>query len=135
HEGGAALLGQIGGDARVLDHCVLLGESLWFQPALRLVSGHPWRPRNHHRFTTDPMRTGEGGGSLCEWRGLARALIARQDGWRTGADAAKPARRPRYSLTKRTAMEPSPTAAAARLTEPLRTSPTANTPGALVSSR
>jgi hypothetical protein len=60
HEGGAALLAQVGGDARVLDHCVLLGELLWFQPASLLVSGHPWRPRNHHRFTTEPVRTGEG---------------------------------------------------------------------------
>ena len=34
-----------------------------------------------------------------------------------------------------TAMAPSPTAAATRLRFPLRTSPTANTPGRLVSSR
>ena len=51
------------------------------------------------------------------------------------AVAAKPDRRQRYSLTKRTAMEPSPTAAAARLTEPLRASPAANRPGTLVSSK
>jgi hypothetical protein len=51
------------------------------------------------------------------------------------AGVAKPARRPRYSLTNRTAMEPSPTAAAALFTELLRTSPAANTPGVLVSSR
>ena len=71
-------LGHCGGDARVLDHCVLLGESLWFQPASQLVSGHPWRPRIHHRFTTDPVRTGGGerGGSLCRWRVLARAVTA-----------------------------------------------------------
>src|SRR4051795_3178556 len=40
----------------------------------------------------------------------------------------------RCSCTRRTAMEPSPTAEATRLTEPLRTSPAANTPGRLVSS-
>src|SRR5215471_10227977 len=42
---------------------------------------------------------------------------------------------PRYCWAKRTAMLPSPTAAATRLTELARTSPTANTPGRLVSSR
>ena len=35
----------------------------------------------------------------------------------------------RCSCTDRTALEPSPTAAATRFIEPLRTSPTANTPG------
>ena len=39
----------------------------------------------------------------------------------------------RRSKTSRTAMEPSPMAAAARLTEPLRTSPTAKIPALLVS--
>src|SRR5215472_10188288 len=39
----------------------------------------------------------------------------------------------RRSYTSRTAMEPSPMAAAARLTEPLRTSPAAKIPGLLVS--
>jgi hypothetical protein len=39
----------------------------------------------------------------------------------------------RRSKARRTAIEPSPMAAATRLTEPLRTSPTANTPGLLVS--
>ena len=34
-----------------------------------------------------------------------------------------------------TAIEPSPAAEATRLTEPARTSPTANTPGTLVSKR
>jgi hypothetical protein len=33
------------------------------------------------------------------------------------------------------AIEPSPTVEATRLTEPLRTSPTANTPGRLASSK
>src|SRR5262249_55935712 len=42
---------------------------------------------------------------------------------------------PRYCWAKRTAMLPSPTAAATRLTELARTSPTANTPGRLVSRR
>ena len=40
----------------------------------------------------------------------------------------------RYSCTDRTALEPSPTAAATRLSEPWRTSPTANTPGSDVSN-
>src|SRR5215216_3950524 len=39
----------------------------------------------------------------------------------------------RRSKARRTATEPSPIAAATRLTEPLRTSPTANMPGLLVS--
>ena len=41
---------------------------------------------------------------------------------------------PKYSWIWRMAIDPSPTAEATRLTEPLRTSPTANTPGWLVSS-
>src|SRR5262249_55197752 len=41
----------------------------------------------------------------------------------------------RYSCTNWTAIAPSPTAEATRLTEPERTSPAANTPGWLVSSR
>ncbi len=41
---------------------------------------------------------------------------------------------PKYSWMCRIAMAPSPTAEATRLTEPLRTSPAANTPGRLVSS-
>jgi hypothetical protein len=40
----------------------------------------------------------------------------------------------RYSWTGRIATEPSPTADATRLTEPCRTSPTAKTPGKLVSN-
>src|ERR1700754_768366 len=40
---------------------------------------------------------------------------------------------PKYSWIWRTAIDPSPTAEATRLTEPLRTSPAANTPGWLVS--
>src|SRR6266446_609360 len=42
--------------------------------------------------------------------------------------------KPRYSWTERTAAEPSPTAAATRLVDPERTSPTANNPGRLVSN-
>ena len=41
---------------------------------------------------------------------------------------------PKYSWIWRMAIDPSPTAEATRLTEPLRTSPAANTPGWLVSS-
>src|SRR4249920_1009866 len=41
----------------------------------------------------------------------------------------------RYSSTNCTAIAPSPTAEATRLTEPDRTSPAANTPGRLVSSK
>ena len=41
---------------------------------------------------------------------------------------------PKYSWIWRIAIAPSPTAEATRLTEPLRTSPAANTPGRLVSS-
>ncbi|MDT5066306.1 MAG: hypothetical protein QOK02_2461 [Mycobacterium sp.] len=41
---------------------------------------------------------------------------------------------PKYSWICRMAMDPSPTADETRFTEPLRTSPTANTPGWLVSS-
>ena len=41
---------------------------------------------------------------------------------------------PKYSWIWRIAIDPSPTAEATRLTEPLRTSPAANTPGWLVSS-
>src|SRR5512144_556901 len=41
----------------------------------------------------------------------------------------------RYSCTNWTTIAPSPTAEAMRLTEPDRTSPAANTPGRLVSSR
>src|SRR4029079_3725850 len=40
----------------------------------------------------------------------------------------------RYSWTDRTALDPSPTAAATRFIEPERTSPTANTPGPDVSN-
>src|SRR5262245_11971542 len=40
----------------------------------------------------------------------------------------------RFSWTERTAADPSPTAAATRLIEPDRTSPTANNPGELVSN-
>lgn len=39
------------------------------------------------------------------------------------------------ACTKLTTMDPSPTADATRFTDPLRTSPAANTPGRLVSSR
>src|ERR671921_2519196 len=42
--------------------------------------------------------------------------------------------RARYSCTERMQTLPSPTADATRLTEPCRTSPTANTPGMLVSN-
>src|SRR5262249_42012594 len=42
--------------------------------------------------------------------------------------------RPRYCWTRRTAMLPSPTAAATRMTEWARTSPMAKTPGTLASS-
>src|SRR4029078_3712296 len=49
--------------------------------------------------------------------------------------ATRPPRWPRCSRTDRMAIEPSPTAEATRLTERLRTSPTANTPGRLVSTR
>jgi hypothetical protein len=48
--------------------------------------------------------------------------------------AATSARR-RCSLTKRMAIEPSPTAVATRLAEPLRTSPAAKTPGRLASGK
>src|SRR5437016_7485864 len=41
----------------------------------------------------------------------------------------------KYSWTNWTAIDPSPTAEATRLTEPERTSPAANTPGRLVSNR
>ena len=41
----------------------------------------------------------------------------------------------RYSCTKCTAIEPSPTAEATRFIDSLRTSPATNTPGMLVSSR
>src|ERR687896_602331 len=41
----------------------------------------------------------------------------------------------KYSCTNWTAIAPSPTAAATRLTEPDRTSPAANTPGRLVSRK
>ena len=41
----------------------------------------------------------------------------------------------RYSWTKCTAIEPSPTADATRFIDSLRTSPATNTPGMLVSSR
>src|SRR6185312_11126072 len=40
----------------------------------------------------------------------------------------------RWSCTERTARDPSPTAAATRFNEPLRTSPTAKTPGTDVSN-
>ena len=40
-----------------------------------------------------------------------------------------------WACTKPTAIAPSPTAAATRLAEPARTSPAANTPGRLVSSK
>src|SRR5215469_13194138 len=52
----------------------------------------------------------------------------------TGCGGTRPTRRPRCSLTNRIAIDPSPTAEATRFTEPLRTSPAANTPGVLVSS-
>src|SRR5262245_56676793 len=44
-------------------------------------------------------------------------------------------RRPRYSAAKRTAIPPSPTAGATIFVDPERTSPTAKTPGRLVSRR
>src|SRR5215831_14235118 len=60
HHGGLALGGQSGGDGWVgVDHRVLLGEFWWLQPASQQASGHPWRPRNRHPFTTDPARIGE----------------------------------------------------------------------------
>jgi len=53
----------------------------------------------------------------------------RSPGGATAADQV-----PKYSWIWRIAIDPSPTAEATRLTEPLRTSPAANTPGWLVSS-
>ena len=54
-------------------------------------------------------------------------------GWSpVGATAADQV--PKYSWIWRIAIDPSPTAEATRLTEPLRTSPAAKTPGRLVSS-
>jgi hypothetical protein len=50
------------------------------------------------------------------------------------AERPPPIRAPKYSWIWRIAMDPSPTADATRLTEPLRTSPAANTPALLVSS-
>jgi len=52
----------------------------------------------------------------------------RSPGGATAADQV-----PKYSWIWRIAIDPSPTAEATRLTEPLRTSPAANTPGWLVS--
>src|SRR5262249_39278068 len=49
--------------------------------------------------------------------------------------AARPSRLPRCSLANRMAIEPSPTAEATRLTDPLRASPAASTPGRLASSK
>src|SRR3954462_12349091 len=69
---------------------------------------------------------------------LARPVVTARD-----SDATQGRERPaashrgvvaaRWSCTERTALEPSPTAAATRFMEPWRTSPTANTPGTLVS--
>src|SRR5215204_3911613 len=52
----------------------------------------------------------------------------------TGARQAGQPAVARCSCTERTALDPSPTAAATRFIEPLRTSPTANTPGTDVSN-
>ena len=65
------------------------------------------------------------------------ALAKLLDGRLTGADrtSSGPTTSSRYSCTRRTTIEPSPTADATRFTEPPRTSPTANTPATVVSNR
>jgi hypothetical protein len=51
------------------DHCEyhdgpllwLAGVFGWLQPVPQPEDRHPWRPRNHHPFTTDRARIGEDG--------------------------------------------------------------------------
>jgi hypothetical protein len=86
------------------------------------------RPHGHHVFDAVEHQRGEGYGSASKAEPFGDEIG--QIG-RDLPDQFSPICRPmveRYSWTCRTAVDPSPTAAATRLTGLLRTSPTANTP-------
>jgi hypothetical protein len=82
---------------------------------------------SHHyrRGQRTPRRTG---------LSQATGAILPNGGLLTGRGVRSADQVPKYSWIWRMAIDPSPTADATRLTEPLRTSPAANTPGRLVSS-
>jgi hypothetical protein len=82
---------------------------------------------SHHyrRGQRTPRRTGPN---------QATGSILPNGGLLTGRGVRSADQVPKYSWIWRMAIDPSPTADATRLTEPLRTSPAANTPGRLVSS-
>ena len=82
---------------------------------------------SHHyrRGQRTPIRTGPN---------QATGSILPNGGLLTGRGVRSADQVPKYSWIWRMAIDPSPTADATRLTEPLRTSPAANTPGRLVSS-
>ena len=75
------------------------------------------RPSSRRRASKHPLFLSASAEALSPLRPPVRAMVVGQ-----------------CSCTRRTAIEPSPTAEATRLIEPLRTSPTANMPGRLVSS-
>lgn len=87
-----------------------------------LSSGDSHRYRRGQRT---PRRTGPN---------QATGSILPNGGLLTGRGVRSADQVPKYSWIWRMAIDPSPTADATRLTEPLRTSPAANTPGRLVSS-
>jgi len=82
---------------------------------------------SHHyrRGQRTPRRTGPN---------QATGSILPNCGLLTGRGVRSADQVPKYSWIWRMAIDPSPTADATRLTDPLRTSPAANTPGRLVSS-
>ena len=90
-----------------------------------LLEAHPARPRDHRERVRAPRPSGA--------RGRRDAVLsARPLSAPTPAAAGSSASSSRWICS--TTTEPSPTADATRLVEPLRTSPTANTRGMLVSS-
>ena len=121
-----------------LNLVVLLGV----RDPVRLGARAPGRPRAAGRLLGDHGRVLDAG---ARERGGVQARAGGRRGWcrepgtGTRAELERPADpytgRWMWACTKLTDFDPSPTADATRFTEPLRTSPAANTPGRLVSSR
>src|SRR5262249_14327652 len=110
-----------------MSNCVV---DRWYRlPARACRSDGSGRPVLRCRLRTLRRRQRAGLVLLPESHGVARVWGGQ--GRAGGLVAAGPTRRLRCSLARRMAIEPSPTAEATRLTERLRTSPTANTPGRL----
>jgi hypothetical protein len=129
HHGGIRILGQAGGKDRTggpAPYHYIVGVS-------DISSIH----RTLFRFAPEQQaRCGEHRGTTrCACQRSWTACLTSCQGRAAVPVAARPARRLRCSLAKRMAIEPSPTAEATRFTELLRTSPTANTPGRLASSK